>query len=74
MLDRFDLPLAKFRRQCYDGATNVSGKISELQQRIKEEESQTLDMHCNALNLAIRVRIEKVLSTKKNFSGKEFRP
>lgn len=72
VLDRFDLPLTKFRDQCYDGAANVSGKISELQQRIKEEESQTLDMHCNALNLAIPVGIEKVLSTKKNSRGRTF--
>lgn len=67
VLLRFDLPLSKLRGQCYDGAANVSGKISGLQQRIKEIESRALEIHCNAhnLNLSVQDGMEKVLAAKK---------
>ncbi|XP_033225983.1 zinc finger MYM-type protein 1-like [Belonocnema kinseyi] len=64
---RFDLPLSKLRGQCYDGAANVSGTISGLQQRIKEEEPRALFVYCNAhnLNRVIEDGIEKVLVVRK---------
>lgn len=67
VLLRFGLPLSKLRGQCYDGAANVSGKISGLQQRIREEEPRALFIHCNAhnLNLVVQDGIEKVLPARK---------
>ncbi|XP_011858192.1 PREDICTED: zinc finger MYM-type protein 1-like [Vollenhovia emeryi] len=67
VLVRFDLPLCKLRGQCYDGAANVSGKISGLQQRIQDEEPRALFVHCNAhnLNLVVQDGIEKVLEARK---------
>lgn len=67
ILVRFDIPLSKLRGQCYDGASNVSGKISGLQKRIKEEEPRALFVHCNAhnLNLVVQDGIEKVLPARK---------
>lgn len=61
------LPLSKLRGQCYDGASNVSGKISGLQSRIREEEPRALFVHCNAhnLNLVVQDGIEKVLLARK---------
>lgn len=40
VLVRFNLPQSKLRGHCYDGAANASGKISGLQQRIREEEPE----------------------------------
>ncbi|CAH0555121.1 unnamed protein product [Brassicogethes aeneus] len=67
VLLRFQLPLEKLRGQCYDGASNVSGRLSGLQQRIQEEEPRALFVHCNAhnLNLAVQDSIEKVLEARK---------
>lgn len=67
VLVRFRLPLEKLRGQCYDGAANVSGKISGLQQRLQSEEARAIFVHCNAhnLNLAVQDGIEKVLEAKK---------
>ncbi|CAH0547302.1 unnamed protein product [Brassicogethes aeneus] len=67
VLIRFNIPLLKLRGQCYDGAANVSGKISGLQQRLLEEEPRALFVHCNAhnLNLAVQDGIEKVFEARK---------
>ncbi|KAK7870340.1 hypothetical protein R5R35_003727 [Gryllus longicercus] len=67
VLLRFGLPLSKLRGQCYDGAANVAGKISGLQERIREEEPRALFVHCNAhtLNLVVQDGIEKVLPARK---------
>jgi len=67
---KHDLTLSKLRGQCYDGAANVSGKISGLQSRIREKEPRALFVHCTAhnLNLVVQDAIEKV-STAKKFIG-----
>lgn len=67
VLARFDLPISKVRGQCYDGAANMSGKISGLQQRIQEEEPRALFVHCNAhnLNLVVQDGMEQVLPARK---------
>lgn len=67
VLVRFQLPLEKLRGQCYDGAANVSGKISGLQKRIQEEEDRAIFIHCNAhnLNLAVQDGIENILEARK---------
>lgn len=70
VLIRFQLPLNKLRGQCYDGAANVSGKISGLQQRVQKEEPRALYIHCNDhnLNLAVQDALEDVPEAK-NFIG-----
>lgn len=67
VLLRFNLHISKMRGQCYDGAANVSGKISGLQRRIQEEEPRALFVHCNAhnLNLVVQDGIEQVLTARK---------
>lgn len=49
------LDMKKLRGQCYDGASNVSGKISGLQIRFRKEEPRAIFVHCNAhkLNLVV---------------------
>lgn len=67
IFNKHKLSLSKLRGQCYDGASNVSGKISGLQMRIREEEPRALFVHCNAhnLNLVVQDAIEKVLLARK---------
>ncbi|XP_025265106.1 zinc finger MYM-type protein 1-like [Camponotus floridanus] len=64
---RFNLPLTKLRGQCYDGAANVSGKITGLQTRLREIEPRALYVHCNAhnLNLVVQDAMEGVPATRK---------
>jgi len=64
---RFNLPLTKLRGQCYDGAANVSGKITGLQTRLREIEPRALYVHCNAhnINLVVQDAMEGVPATRK---------
>lgn len=64
------LEFKNLRGQCYDGASNVSGKLTGLQARIREEEPRALHIHCNAhkLNLAVQDAMEGV-NTARNFIG-----
>ncbi|XP_011171898.1 zinc finger MYM-type protein 1-like [Solenopsis invicta] len=64
------LDMKKLRGQCYDGASNVSGKISGLQTRIRKEEPRAVFVHCNAhrLNLVVQDAIEDI-TTARNFVG-----
>lgn len=70
VFENYELSFKNIRGQCFDGAANVSGKISGLQSRIKEVESRALYVHCNAhnLNLVTQDAMEKVLSAR-NFIG-----
>ncbi|XP_023246981.1 zinc finger MYM-type protein 1-like [Copidosoma floridanum] len=67
ILMRYDLPISKLRGQCYDGASNVSGKIFGLQSQIRQEEPQALFVHCNAHNpnLVVQDSVEKILFARK---------
>lgn len=56
ILQRFSLPLEKCRGQCYKGTSNVSGKITGLQTRIREEEGRAVFVHCLAHNLNLVVQ------------------
>ena len=51
---RLNLPLCKLRGQCYDGASNMSGKRTGVAKRIQELEPRAVYTHCygHALNLA----------------------
>ena len=50
-LSKWNLPITLCRGQCYDGASNMAGKKSGLQQRIKEQSPLALFVHCCAHNL-----------------------
>lgn len=67
VLAQYKLPLSKLRGQCYDGASNVSSKISGLQKRIREEEPRALFVHCNAhnLNLIVQDSLQKINIARK---------
>ncbi|XP_067213479.1 zinc finger MYM-type protein 1-like [Linepithema humile] len=70
ILARFDLDIHNLRGQCYDGAANVSGRITGLQARIKESEPRALYVHCNAHNLNLVVQDGmQCISSVKNFIG-----
>ena len=53
-LSRLNLPLSKLRRQCYDGASNISGIRNGVATQICKEEPRAVYTHCygHSLNLA----------------------
>lgn len=51
ILTTLGLDLKLIRSQSYDGAANMSGKISGLQTRVKQENDLALYVHCCAHNL-----------------------
>ena len=60
-LIRFNLSITKIRGQCYDGASNMSGKRSGVAKKISDEEPRALFMHCygHSLSLAAADSIKK---------------
>lgn len=70
VLIRYDLSINNLRGQCYDGASNMSGKITGLQTRVLEVEPRALYVHCSAhsLNLVVQDALENVTSAR-NFIG-----
>jgi Domain of unknown function (DUF4371) len=48
VLIRLGLPLSKLRGQTYDGASNMSGKYSGTQAKIKEVQPLAIFVHCSA--------------------------
>ncbi|CAG7731398.1 unnamed protein product [Allacma fusca] len=62
---RFDLELSSVRGQCYDGASNMSGKLTGVSTQIQEMEKRAIYVHCYAhsLNLAVQdvIRNEELL-------------
>ena len=66
ILIRFQLPLNKLRGQCYEGASNVSERISGLQQRVQQEEPRALYVHCNMpTTLILRFKMESKMCWKQ---------
>ena len=55
MLLRIDLPMHKIRGQCFDGASNMSGKRNGVAKLITDKEPKALYTHCygHSLNLAV---------------------
>ena len=56
VLLRLSLPLNRCRGQCFDGASNMSGRRSGVATRIQQEEPRALYVHCmgHSLNLAVQ--------------------
>ena len=55
-LVRLSLPLERCRGQCYDGVSNMSGRISGVAAQIQQIEPRALYLHCmrHCLNLAVQ--------------------
>ena len=55
-LCRFSLDLRNCRGQAYDGASNMSGRLSGVQERISAQYPKALYIHCfcHSLNLAVQ--------------------
>lgn len=70
VLIRLNLDISKVRGQCFDGARNVSGKLSGLQARIRDIEPRALFVHCfaHSLNLMVQDALEG-LPLIRNFIG-----
>ena len=64
---RFNLPLSKVRGQCYNGASNMSGRRSGVAKRIMDEQPLAFYMHCygHSLNLAVSDMIKNSSTMKK---------
>ncbi|XP_044856759.1 zinc finger MYM-type protein 1-like, partial [Mauremys mutica] len=66
---RCDLPFSDCRGQCYDGASNVSGKFTGVQARVKEREPRAEFVHCAAhsLNLATQDALHNIQECRYMF-------
>ena len=55
VLCRFNLPISKFRRRCYNGASAMRGVRSGVAKQICDEEPRTLYTHCygHSINLDV---------------------
>lgn len=70
VLRRFDWDIRWLRGQCYDGAANMSGRISGLKTRVLRIERRALHIHCYAhqINLVVQESLEEV-TCMRNFIG-----
>lgn len=50
-LKRFQLSFENCRGQCYDGASNVAGKFSGVQERVKQRQPSAEFVHCSVLTV-----------------------
>ncbi|KAF3850455.1 hypothetical protein F7725_012227, partial [Dissostichus mawsoni] len=68
---RLNLPLERLRGFCFDGAANVSGRISGVQAKLKEQCPSALYVHCSnhALDLVLQevAREVRVVADTLNF-------
>ena len=55
-LTRFDLRLDDLRGQCYDGASNMTGKVNGVQAQLKAVQPKALFVHCTAHRLQLAVQ------------------
>lgn len=53
MLLRMNLPMHKFRGQCYDGVSNMSGKKNGVANLITEKQPKTIYTHCYGYSLNV---------------------
>lgn len=59
---RLDLGIENLRGQCYDGASNMSGRVSGLKQRLCREQPLAVYFHClaHSVNLSIQDSLKSV--------------
>ncbi len=64
---RLNISLAKVRGQCYDGASNMSGRRSGLAKKIMDEQPLAFYTHCygHSLNLAVSDLIKNSSTMKR---------
>lgn len=65
---RLQFDMSKLRGQCYDGASNMSGRNNGLHTKISAIEPRALYVHCNAhnINLVVQDAISGVPWTRDN--------
>lgn len=65
---RFQFDMSKLRGQCYDGASNMSGRHNGLHAKILKVEPRALYVHCNAhnINLVVQDAISGIPWTRDN--------
>lgn len=66
-LAKQNLSIKNLRGKCYDGASNMSGRITGLQARIGEIEPRALFVHCSAhccLSLSVQDSLEDLISVR----------
>lgn len=65
---RYQFDMTKLRGQCYDGASNMSGRHNGLHAKILKVEPRALYVHCNAhnINLVVQDAISAVPWTRDN--------
>ena len=61
VLVRLNLPMSKYRGQCYDGASTMRGAKSGVATQLLKDEPRALYLHCygHALNLAVGDMVKK---------------
>ena len=64
---RYQLQISLCRGQAYDGASNMSGKISGVAARIQHEEPTAIYVHClaHSLNLCLQTLTKSILPIKE---------
>lgn len=62
VMKRFNISLTDCRGQCFDGAANMAGNLSGLQERIKDVEPKAMYVHClnHSLSLAFQDAVSVV--------------
>uniref|UniRef100_A0A3B3YLV2 DUF4371 domain-containing protein n=1 Tax=Poecilia mexicana TaxID=48701 RepID=A0A3B3YLV2_9TELE len=72
-IEKNAIDLSKCRRQGYDGAANMSGAYSGVQERITEKEPLACYVHCAAhnLNLALNDSVKNVPGVKRFYDTVE---
>ncbi|KAG6939034.1 zinc finger MYM-type containing 1 [Chelydra serpentina] len=70
MLLRRELPFFDCRQQCYDGPSNMSGKFTGVQVRVKDREQRAEFVHCTAhsLSLATLDALHNIQDCRDTFS------
>ena len=65
ILTRYQLSMENFRGQCYDGASNMLGKTSEIAVELQKLQPKANYTHCHAQSLSLSVK--DVTKKRQNF-------
>ena len=65
ILTRYQLSMENFRGQCYDGASNILGKTSEIAVELQKLQPKANYTHCHAQSLSLSVK--DVTKKRQNF-------